>query len=168
MFRYKIPSDHLTHSRSQKRRPYSELGPNTTRSKMEQGKSRYNTLLAFAVSVNLLLSLSTIGFGVFKIGVLEEQLLQLQNKSSATLKPETRENYSEGLTHREKRSFDYGKEPKSCVSCHNACVKLFGLGASAKVRDIRQCLIDEAKLSLIFSKISKDQKHNGEVLLQFI
>lgn len=104
---------------------------------MEQGKSRYNTLLAFAVSVNFLLTLSTIGFVVFKMGALEEQLFRLQVKSTMTRQTETREQYGEDLTHREKRSSDYRGEPKSCVSCHNACVKLFGLGASAKVSDIR-------------------------------
>ena len=104
---------------------------------MEQGKSRYNTLLVFAVSVNFLLTLSTIGFVVFKMGALEEQLFQLQVKSAMTPQTETREQYGEDLTHREKRSSDSHREPKSCVSCHNACVKLFGLGASAKVSHIR-------------------------------
>lgn len=103
---------------------------------MEQGKSRYNTLLAFAVFVNFLLTLTTIGFVVYKTRGLEQQVFQLQAKSSLTSRTETRENRDENLAHRKKRSSESHKKPKHCVSCHNACVKLFGLGASAKVRGV--------------------------------
>ena len=35
---------------------------------------------------------------------------------------------------RRKREYEFsGDGAKSCVSCHNACMQLFGLGASAKV-----------------------------------
>ena len=37
------------------------------------------------------------------------------------------------LTQRRKREFESFGEAKSCMSCHNACMQLFGLGASAKV-----------------------------------
>ena len=110
-----------------------EFRENTTCSKMEQGKSRNNSLLAFAVFVNFLLTLTTIGFVVYKTRGLEKQVFQLQTKSSLTSQTETRENRDDDLAHREKRSSESHRESKSCVSCHNACVKLFGLGASAKV-----------------------------------
>ena len=113
-----------------------EFRQNTTSSKMEQGKSRYNSLLAFAVLVNFLLTLTTIGFVFYKTRGLEQQVFQLQTKSSLTSQTETRENRDEDLAHRKKRSSESHKEPKNCVSCHNACVKLFGLGASAKVRGV--------------------------------
>ena len=113
-----------------------EFRQNTTSSKMEHEKSRYNSLLAFAVFVNFLLTLTTIGFVVYKTRGLEQQVFQLQTKSSLTSQTETRENRDEDLAHRKKRSSESHKEPKNCVSCHNACVKLFGLGASAKVRGV--------------------------------
>ncbi|CAH3158453.1 unnamed protein product [Pocillopora meandrina] len=34
---------------------------------------------------------------------------------------------------RNKRAAKYHGDSKPCTSCHNACVQLFGLGASAKV-----------------------------------
>ena len=113
--------------------PSREIRLKTTLSAMEQGKSRYNSLLAFAVFFNTLLTLSSIGFMVYKVRVLEEQVFQLQTKPSVTLEAETRDNGGEDLTHRVKRSSQSVGEANSCVSCHNACVKLFGLGSSAKV-----------------------------------
>ena len=99
---------------------------------MEHGKTKCNSLLAFAVFVNLVLTLTSIGFLVYKVRVLEEQVFQLRTKSSVTLRPETRESEGSNLAHqRLKRSKSFGEQ--TCVSCHNACVKLFGLGAAAKV-----------------------------------
>ena len=99
---------------------------------MEQGKTRCNSLLAFAVFVNLVLTLTSIGFMVYKVRVLEEQLFQLQTNSSVTSQTETMDNDDGDLTHqRLKRSKSLGDQ--SCVSCHRACVKLFGLGEAAKV-----------------------------------
>ena len=67
---------------------------------------------------------------VYKVRVLEAQVFQLQTKSSEIPQTETTQTESGDLTHqRLKRSLGN----KNCVSCHNACVKLFGLGAAAKV-----------------------------------
>ena len=123
---------------------------------MEQGKSRYNSLLVIAVSINFLLTVSTIGFVVYKTRVVEQQVLQLQTKLTLTSQTETGGNSGEDLANREKRSSDYRKEPKSCVSCHNACVTLFGLGASAKVRGVWH---------LRYKNILR-QRHHGKVLLK--
>ena len=101
---------------------------------MEQGKSRCNSLLSFAVFVNIILTLSSVGFMVYKVTLLEEQVFELQSKSTQTLQAETRENKEDGdiIRNRQKRlSESFGS--KHCISCHNACVKLFGLGTKAKV-----------------------------------
>lgn len=102
---------------------------------MEQGKSRCSSLLAFAVFVNIILTLSSVGFMVYKVRLLEEQVFELQSKSTQTLQAETRENKEDVdiITNRQKRSSE-SLGSKRCISCHNACVKLFGLGTKAKVR----------------------------------
>ena len=105
---------------------------------MEQGKSRSNSLLAFAVFFNILLTLSSIGFTVYKLRILDEQVFQLQTKPSVTLQAETRGNGGEDIAHLVKRSSQSVGEANSCVSCHNACIKLFGLGSSAKVTVTQQ------------------------------
>lgn len=105
---------------------------NVTRSKMEQGKTRCNSLLAFAVFVNIILTLTSIGFMVYKVRVLEEKVSQLQSQSLVSSLTETREHEGKDLTHRRLKRSKFLRE-QSCVSCHNACVKLFGLGAAAKV-----------------------------------
>ena len=101
---------------------------------MEQGKSRYNSLSAFAVFVNLILTLTSIGFMVYKVRVLEEQVFQLQSRPSVNVQTETKQNEAVDVTNRQKRSSESFGESKRCARCHNACVNLFGLGASAKVR----------------------------------
>lgn len=63
--------------------------------------------------------------------VLEEQVSLLQSDSTNAYQPEFRD--SEDGIHRDKRSVGSLGRSKSCSSCHNACVQLFGLGASAKV-----------------------------------
>ena len=103
---------------------------------MEKAKSPCNSLLAFAVFVNIILTLTSVGFVVYKVRVLEEQVYQLQTKSSVATQTEINGNGDDELPHRRKRSSDSLGEAKRCVSCHNACVTLFGLGASAKVRRI--------------------------------
>ena len=102
---------------------------------MEQAKSRCNSLLAFAVLANIIFTVTLVGFVNYKVRVLEKQVFQLQSRSSVNLQNKTTDNGNE-LTHRVKRSSDSLGASKSCVSCHNACVKLFGLGASAKVPTI--------------------------------
>ena len=104
---------------------------------MEQGKTRFNSLLAFAVFVNLVLTLTSIGFMVYKVRVLEEQLFHLQTNSSVTSQTETTNNEGGDLTKRRLKRSKSLKE-QSCISCHNACVKLFGLGAAAKVNFKRE------------------------------
>ena len=102
---------------------------------MEQGKSRCNSLLTFAVFVNIILTLSSVGFMIYKVRVLEERVFELQFKSAQTLHAETGENEEDVdiIKNRQKRSSEsFGS--KHCISCHNACVKLFGLGTKAKVR----------------------------------
>ena len=103
---------------------------------MEQAKSRCNSLLAFAVLANIIFTVTFVGFVNYKVRVLEEQVFQLQSRSSVNLQKKTTDNGNDELTHRVKRSSDSLGSSKSCVSCHNACVKLFGLGASAKVPTI--------------------------------
>lgn len=105
---------------------------------MEQGKSRSNSLLAFGLIVNFLLSVATVGIMVYKTQILEEQIFQLQAKSSLTAQAERGESYGDEIIHRRRRS-DFPEEPRSCLSCHNACVKLFGLGSSAKVNATCVC-----------------------------
>lgn len=102
---------------------------------MEQEKSRCNSLLAFAVFVNIILTLSSVGFMIYKVRVLEERVFELQSRSTQTLHDETGENEEDVdiIKNRQKRSSEsFGS--KHCISCHNACVKLFGLGTKAKVR----------------------------------
>ena len=70
---------------------------------------RCSSLLAFAVFVNLVLTLTSIGFMVYKVRVLEEQLFQLQTNSSVTSQTETMDNDGGDLTHqRLKRSESLG------------------------------------------------------------
>ena len=96
---------------------------------MEQGKSRCNSLLAFAVFVNIILTLSSVGFMIYKVRVLEERVFELQVEST---RGENKEDV-DIIKNRQKRSSEsFGS--KHCISCHNACVKLFGLGTKAKVR----------------------------------
>ena len=98
---------------------------------METVKPRGNILLTVAVIVNIVFSLVSVGFLIYKVRVLEEQVFQLQSDSSKTRYIESREN--EDVTNRGKRSVESLGKSKSCTSCHSACVQLFGLGASAKV-----------------------------------
>lgn len=102
---------------------------------MEKEKSRCNSLLAFAVFVNIILTLSSVGFMIYKVRLLEKRVFELQFKSTQTLHAETGENEEDVdiIKNRQKRSSEsFGS--KHCISCHNACVKLFGLGTKAKVR----------------------------------
>ena len=94
--------------------------------------SRGNGFLTFAVLVNILFSAVSIGFLIYKVRVLEEHVLQLQ-KGQRYHTEAIRENERADLTHRNKRAVESFGTSKSCSSCHNACVHLFGLGASAKV-----------------------------------
>ena len=99
---------------------------------METVKARSNTVLTVAVIVNILFCLVSIGCLIYKVRVLEEQVILLQSDSSKVYQPETRDNEDE--IYRSKRSVGSLGRSKSCSSCHDACVQLFGLGASAKVR----------------------------------
>lgn len=94
--------------------------------------SRGNGFLTFAVLVNILFSAVSIGFLIYKVRVLEEHVLQLQ-KGQRYHTEAIIENERADLTHRNKRAVESFGTSKSCSSCHNACVHLFGLGASAKV-----------------------------------
>lgn len=94
--------------------------------------SRGNGFLTFAVLVNILFSAVSIGFLIYKVRVLEEHVLQLQ-KGQRYHTEAIIENERADLTHRNKRAVESYGTSKSCSSCHNACVHLFGLGASAKV-----------------------------------
>ena len=94
---------------------------------METVKPRGNIFLTVAVTVNILFSLVSIGCLIYKVRVLEEHVSHLQSDSSR----ESGEYRDE--TYRGKRSVESFGRSKSCSSCHNACVQLFGLGASAKV-----------------------------------
>ena len=98
---------------------------------METVKPRSNTFLTVAVIVNILFCLVSIGCLIYKVRVLEEQVFLLQSDSTNAYQPESRDNEDE--IHRDKRSVGSLGRSKSCSSCHNACVQLFGLGASAKV-----------------------------------
>ena len=98
---------------------------------METVKPRGNIFLTVAVIVNILLSLVSIGCLIYKVRVLEEQVSQLQSDSLREYQPESGEYRDE--TYRSKRSVKSLGRSKSCTSCHNACVQLFGLGTSAKV-----------------------------------
>ena len=101
---------------------------------MEQAKSRSNGLLAMGLLVNLILTLASVGVVIYKVRVLEEQVFQLQSRPPVTLQAETIDSGDYDTSNRMKRSSESVSGSKSCVSCHNACVKLFGLGTSAKVR----------------------------------
>ena len=98
---------------------------------METVKPRGNTFLTVAVIVNILFCLVSTGCLIYKVRVLEEQVFLLQSDSSKTYQPESRGN--ENGIYRSKRSVGSLGRSKSCSSCHNACLQLFGLGASAKV-----------------------------------
>ena len=100
---------------------------------MEQGKSRCSGFLAFAVFLNFSLSLITVGFMVYKVRMLEEQIFRLQTDLSETEQTEYSGSYGGHLMQRSKRSSNKRDGSKNCVSCHNACVQLFGLGSAAKV-----------------------------------
>ena len=102
-----------------------------THSTMETVKPRGNTFLIVAVVVNLLFSFVSIGCLIYKVRVLEEQVSQLQSDSQREYHRESGEYRDE--PYRGKRSVESLGRSKSCSSCHNACVQLFGLGASAKV-----------------------------------
>ncbi|CAH3123360.1 unnamed protein product [Porites lobata] len=99
---------------------------------MEQAKSRSNGLLAMGLLVNLILTLASVGVVIYKVRVLEEQVFQLQSRQPVTLQAETIDSGDYETSNRMKRSSESVSGSKSCVSCHNACVKLFGLGTSAK------------------------------------
>lgn len=99
---------------------------------METVKARSNTFLTIAVVVNILFCFVSIGCLIYKVRVLEEQVFSLQSESSKVHQPESRDN-EDGI-YRSKRSVGPLGRSKSCSSCHDACVQLFGLGASAKVR----------------------------------
>lgn len=101
--------------------------------KMEAVKTpRRNSFLTFAVTVNILFSAVSIAFLIYKVRVLEEHVLQLQDDQRYHAEA-TKENERADLTHRNKRAVESLGMSKSCSSCHDACVHLFGLGASAKV-----------------------------------
>ena len=95
--------------------------------------SRGSSLLTVAVIFNILFSVVSIGCLIYKVRVLEEQVFQLQGESLETYHTEARENEGAHSTHRSRRAVESLGGSKSCTSCHNACVQLFGLGASAKV-----------------------------------
>ena len=95
--------------------------------------SRGSSLLTVAVIVNILFSVVSIGCLIYKVRVLEEQVFQLQGESLETYHTEARENEGAFLPHRSRRAVESLGGSKTCTSCHNACVRLFGLGASAKV-----------------------------------
>ena len=98
---------------------------------METVKPRGNTFLTVAVIVNIFFSLVSIGYLIYKVRVLEEHVFQCKSDSLREYQPESGEYRDE--TYRGKRSVGSLGRSKSCSSCHNACVQLFGLGASAKV-----------------------------------
>lgn len=99
---------------------------------METVKPRSNTFLTVSVIVNILFCLVSVGCLIYKVRVLEEQVFLLQRSdSSNTYQPESRDN-EDGIYRRKRSVGSFGKS-KSCSSCHNACVQLFGLGTSAKV-----------------------------------
>ena len=122
----------LTKSRSylSQRRLNAQFNQRTL-STMETVKPRGNNLLIVAVILNLLFSLVSIGCLIYKVRVLEEQVFQLQSDSHKEYQRESGESRDE--TYRGKRSVESLGRSKSCSSCHEACVRLFGLGASAKV-----------------------------------
>lgn len=100
---------------------------------MEQRKSRTGGFLVFAVLVNFALSFVIVGFVVYKVKVLEQEIVHLQTKFSEKEQFEYRGGDSGDFIQRSKRSSKDRGESKACMSCHSACVKLFGLGSDAKV-----------------------------------
>ena len=101
---------------------------------MEPEKSRGNRLLVFALLINLILTITSVGTVIYKLQILERQVLQLQSRPSVALQGKTSKNRDdeEGeLTQRRKREYEFSGD--GAKSCHNACMQLFGLGASAKV-----------------------------------
>ena len=89
-------------------------------------KSRGNSFWTIAVILNILFR-----FFIYKVHVLEGEVFQL--RSDLKNQAKARESEDADLMNRNKRAAEYHGESKTCTSCHNACVKLFGLGASAKV-----------------------------------
>ena len=103
----------------------------------KEKKNRGKIFLTIAVTVNILFSVVSSGFLIYKVRSLEEQVFQLQKDSSKTGQTRERQNEAwDDLAHRRKRAAESLGETKSCTTCHNACVKLFGLGAPAKVSAI--------------------------------
>lgn len=94
-------------------------------------KSRGNSFWTIAVILNILFSVISVGFFIYKVHVLEGELFQL--RSDLKNQAKARESEDANLMNRNKRAAEYHGESKTCTSCHNACVQLFGLGASAKV-----------------------------------
>ena len=94
-------------------------------------KLRGNSFWTVAVIVNILFSVVSVGFLIYKVQVLEGEVFQL--RSDLKYEAEARESEQADLMNRNKRAAEYHKESKTCNSCHNACVQLFGLGVSAKV-----------------------------------
>lgn len=123
---------------------------------MEPEKSRGNRLLVFALLVNLILTITSVGTVIYKLQILERQVLQLQSRPSVALQDKTNNNGDdeEGeLIQRRRREYEFsnsGDEAKSCVSCHNACMQLFGLGASAKVCLLRYLISYSQPCMVVF------------------
>ena len=123
----------------------------TLHSTMEPQKSRGNRLLVFALLINLILTITSVGTVIYKLKILENQVLQLQSRPSVVLQTETSNNGDDEereLTQRRKREYESFGEAKSCISCRSACMQLFGLGASARVCLLRylksysqQCMV---------------------------
>ena len=94
-------------------------------------KSRGNSFWTIAVILNILFSVISVGFFIYKVHVLEGEVFQL--RSDLKNQAKARESEDADLMNRNKRAAKYHGDSKPCTSCHNACVQLFGLGASAKV-----------------------------------
>lgn len=94
-------------------------------------KSRGNSFWTIAVILNILFSVISVGFLIYKVHVLEGEVFQL--RSDLKNQAKARESEDADLMNRNKRAAKYYGDSKPCTSCHNACVQLFGLGASAKV-----------------------------------
>ena len=126
---------------------------------METVKPRGNTSLTVAVIVNILFCLVSIGCLIYKVRVLEEQVFLLQSDSSKAYQPEFRDN--KDRIYRSKRSVESFGRSKSCSSCHNACVQLFGLGASAKVNLSEICLAYLRIFNLVVSTADRINSCNS-------
>ena len=94
-------------------------------------KSRGSSFWTIAVILNILFSVISVGFFIYKVHVLEGEVFQL--RSDLKNQAKARESEDADLMNRNKRAAKYHGDSKPCTSCHNACVQLFGLGASAKV-----------------------------------